>query len=460
MSRATDAVSDIVRFVEAHHGQPLDAADFLDFQDLLAALAVPVQAGEVGRPGFRPAPGDDQYSKWGLLGVPHKTDAFQVHTLFALPSWREAMKLLLRQISQRGYSCLDRFPATPAGHVAFIEFVRDEVRLAVESKQQQLERGYSNETLEKTIRGILWTEAAFRAAQLSELLPSATAQVAAVLRRELTLGTVEQVDARLRPVVAALRDAWEDHRTDDAPVSLRDELLLLLWNAEDRDAGIAVVDLPKRLRDETLLSACHADGLIRFAARNAVWHGKKLVIEPGWNVADLTQPKRKLVYQLVREALTQEVDDAIRIRVQFVNRGAGEAAKLALAAGAAKVNVQPEQPPTVGVIVEGDQISRRLLSVFTNGLSDDRLVQAESALRDANLNANEKLWKISEVLPIPTTVSADQLGKLLGVTKQAVMKTDWWEEKRKGEKASEIGRRLTKHQDRATGYQSNRSEGE
>ena len=49
---------------------------------------------------------------------------------------------------------LDRFPATPAGHVGFLESVRDDVHFAAEAKRQQLERGYLNDTLASMIRGI------------------------------------------------------------------------------------------------------------------------------------------------------------------------------------------------------------------------------------------------------------------------------------------------------------------
>lgn len=41
------------------------------------------------------------------------------------------------------------------------------------------------------------------------------------------------------------------------------ELLLLLWDAPDREAGIAIVDLPEPLREESLLSACEGEQLRR-----------------------------------------------------------------------------------------------------------------------------------------------------------------------------------------------------
>jgi hypothetical protein len=88
---------------------------------------------------------------------------------------------------------------------------------------------------------------------------------------------------------------------------------------------------------------------------------------------------------------------------------------------------------------------QRLLSVFTSGVADDRVARAASVLENVNLTANEKLMRIDQVLPLPAKASAEQLGELLGVSKQAVLKSDWWDQHRKGEKASEIGRRRDVH---------------
>ncbi|RIK79384.1 MAG: hypothetical protein DCC68_13350 [Planctomycetota bacterium] len=117
-----------------------------------------------------------------------------------------------RAAAKPAFSLLDRFPATPAGHVAFLEIVRDEVRYAAEAKRQQLERGYPNATIESMVRGIYWAEAGARLAALVDLPDEAKAIAGDVLRRELTAGTVEQIDGLLTPAVNALRDAWERAR--------------------------------------------------------------------------------------------------------------------------------------------------------------------------------------------------------------------------------------------------------
>jgi hypothetical protein len=87
----------------------------------------------------------------------------------------------------------------------------------------------------------------------------------------------------------------------------------------------------------------------------------------------------------------------------------------------------------------------RLLSVYTDGLSDDRIRQAGKVLEDTKMSTNEKLAEIDRLMPFPPTASASQLGQFLGVSKTAVLKTAWWVQNRKGERANEIGRRRSGH---------------
>jgi hypothetical protein len=108
------------------------------------------------------------------------------------------------------FSSLDRFPSTPNGHISFLEFVRDEVDYAAQAKRQQIELGYSNDTLASMVRGIKWAEAKTRIADLATLPKIAVAQVAKVLKRTLTVGTVDHIDSLLIPAVQILRDALEN----------------------------------------------------------------------------------------------------------------------------------------------------------------------------------------------------------------------------------------------------------
>jgi hypothetical protein len=94
-----------------------------------------------------------------------------------------------------------------------------------------------------------------------------------------------------------------------------------------------------------------------------------------------------------------------------------------------------------------------LMRIFTNGIADDRIKRATQLLADNDLTVNEKLTKIDALIPFPATASAEQLGGMLGVSKQAILKTDWWIQNRRGEKENEVGRRREGHRKRAKTYE-------
>jgi hypothetical protein len=94
-----------------------------------------------------------------------------------------------------------------------------------------------------------------------------------------------------------------------------------------------------------------------------------------------------------------------------------------------------------------------LLRVYTKGVSDDRIKRAAEVLADAQLTANEKLTKIDALMRFPATASAQQLGEMLGVKKQAVLKTEWWDRHRKGKREEGIARRQDAHRQRAKGFE-------
>ena len=170
--------------------------------------------------------------------------------------------------------------------------------------------------------------------------------------------------------------------------------------------------------------------------------------------ADLTiGTARRLLGDLIRIcALTVDAAEALPLEAAMDRLDAAETRKdespadaahdePALAVGRTPAELTPAKPT--------DHSSVALLSVFTNGIADDRIKEASRLLSDDVLTANEKLTKIDALIRFPATASAEQLGELLGVTKQAVLKTDWWIRNRKGEKDNEIGRRRAGHQKRA-----------
>jgi hypothetical protein len=158
--------------------------------------------------------------------------------------------------------------------------------------------------------------------------------------------------------------------------------------------------------------------------------------------ADLTiGTSRRLLGDLVRRyGLTVSAAEEMTL----------EAAMDRLEANAAPAAGQDEATPLLSPVAKA---SLSLMRVFTDGVSDERFKNAAELLADSRLTTNEKLIKIDKLLRFPAKVSAEQLGEMLGVTKQAVLKTDWWVQNRKGEKEDEIGRRREAHRKRARSYE-------
>lgn len=105
-----------------------------------------------------------------------------------------------------------------------------------------------------------------------------------------------------------------------------------------------------------------------------------------------------------------------------------------------------------------DHALAALLSVYTNGVADERLRQAAQILTDDTLTAHEKLTKIDGLIRFPPTASAEQLGAMLGVSKQTVMKTAWWCKNRRGMTDDEIERCQARLTDRGRKYERPRAE--
>lgn len=125
------------------------------------------------------------------------------------------------QDSDSALSLLHRFPNTTEGHVSFLEFVRDEVRYHANAKRHQLKLGYVNDTIESMVRGVKWEDALARLERLPDLPDNVVAELQSVLKRVLKPGTVEAIDKRLRPAVAALREAWDNDELADPPTSAK-----------------------------------------------------------------------------------------------------------------------------------------------------------------------------------------------------------------------------------------------
>jgi hypothetical protein len=96
-----------------------------------------------------------------------------------------------------------------------------------------------------------------------------------------------------------------------------------------------------------------------------------------------------------------------------------------------------------------DETVMAVVQLYVGGAASEERIQAVAALvNNPDLTVNEKLTQIDQQLPIPATASAEKLGELLKVTKQAVMKCEWWQENRRGTRQDDESRRLARHEKR------------
>jgi len=335
----------------------------------------------------------------------------------------------------------DKACAKPSSEiVVFLEAVRDEVHYAADAKRQQLARGYSNDTLASMVRGIKWAEAGQRVSALSDLPTEIVEHVARVLRRELTPGTVEQIDELLTPAICNLRDAWECFKGASSPAGDILESLLSVqrelerWNSDNSpsETGYLVEDVPTGhpLHAAVARLQRHYGGAL---PKPALRHWRKFL-------------------KLARNDGEDAEDEAEQL-LEWVN-------------GEIELHRAGEQPDDNHAEIRKergeDQATMRLLSVYTNGLADERFDRVRYVLEDNKLNVDEKLWKIDALMPIPP-ISAAKLGKLFtseekpdGVSKTAIQSTSWYKQNRKGRKDEEIDQREDRLRQRGKTYERDR----
>lgn len=87
--------------------------------------------------------------------------------------------------------------------------------------------------------------------------------------------------------------------------------------------------------------------------------------------------------------------------------------------------IEQQSPEVYAAIV-------RLMNVISNGVAEDVILQAAQMLADEKLSAEEKLLKLS-VHPLNPLkeLNGPKIGYLLGVGKQAIYQTKWWDKNRK-----------------------------
>jgi hypothetical protein len=168
--------------------------------------------------------------------------------------------------------------------------------------------------------------------------------------------------------------------------------------------------------------------------------------------AYLRQPVSFATIQQEKQATGHSLTKAARDKLKLIRdfnrglQGRGNADE-ARPSGAAK-------PPTLPPPEDKERrAALALLRVYVNNIADERFQQAARIAADDKLTVNEKLTRIDELIPFPPTASAEQLGAALGVTKQAVMKTEWWDKNRRGMADETVELRRDRLKDRGRRYE-------
>jgi hypothetical protein len=105
----------------------------------------------------------------------------------------------------------DRYPATTEGAIELIEWVCDEVRERADWKRN---RTYPKEVypnlLERTVESVWWTEARHRTTAFPDELADDRDRLIHVLDNDLTVENVSAIATLLTPLVAQVRESWEE----------------------------------------------------------------------------------------------------------------------------------------------------------------------------------------------------------------------------------------------------------
>ncbi len=154
--------------------------------------------------------------------------------------------------------------------------------------------------------------------------------------------------------------------------------------------------------------------VLDFVLRRGIFDGRPRIMADG----RIGQPP-PVAGQGLLERMSRVKSDAAPAEMSITNWEEG--AKVFAPAFADLMKVKPASTEAASPATNP---SMAILRVFTDGIADERIEKAAQLLSDDRLTANEKLTKIDALIPFPATASAEQLGQMLGVSKQAVMKTE------------------------------------
>lgn len=249
-------------------------------------------------------------------------------------------------------------------------------------------------------------------------------------------GLAQAMEFVLRDIWNDWRDAFEKH--GDGPSAHCERIGSEQWRLT-AEGAIARNDL----------DAGNSATVFDFVLRRGFFDDRPRLMPDGNIRQRLPVPGRGALERLQRVS-----SDAGPPGVVIANWEAGGAAFAAAFAELLKSKPTAAEATTA----PGTHPSFALLRVFTNGIVDERINNAAQILDDDNLTANEKLTRIDGLIHFPPTASAEQLGEMLGVSKQAVLKTAWWRKHRRGDLEDQIERRHTQHKERAENFELPRSD--
>lgn len=96
----------------------------------------------------------------------------------------------------------------------------------------------------------------------------------------------------------------------------------------------------------------------------------------------------------------------------------------------------PPPPPEVHTGEDGLRKYDRALGFLSMVATEDstpEIVRKIQKILDSKESANQKLYELEKIAPIPLKLSPGRIGKCLKVSRQAIRKTRWWEERKRAD---------------------------
>lgn len=120
------------------------------------------------------------------------------------------------------------------------------------------------------------------------------------------------------------------------------------------------------------------------------------------------------------------------------------------------VNAEPaakEQPDAVAGVSDVDAVELKMLKLHADCANYERLRASARVVANKTVTVNKRLEVWDQEVGVPPTASLYDLGRVLGCTAEAIRKTEWWQENRRGEQARRVAARKNRLQARGSQYE-------